>query len=103
MIHVIARLQTEPGQRDTVYNAFKETLAVVQAKPGCIEYVPAVHFDSGMPGQVGHADDEVLIVEKWTDLAALQAHIQDPAYREWYLGVWPNIASASMEIYESEG
>ncbi len=102
MIHVIARLKAEAGHRDSVLAAFNETLATVRAKPGCLVYTPAVHFDSGMPGQVGYNEDEVLIVEKWTDLAALQAHIQDPAYRAWYMDVWPMIATASMEIYESE-
>jgi quinol monooxygenase YgiN len=102
MIHVIATLHAQKGRRNAILGAFRGIINDTLAKPGCVEYALAIHFESGMQGQSVGNDDDVIIVEKWTDLDVLKQHLTDPGYQSWYLEqVWPDVASASMQIVES--
>jgi quinol monooxygenase YgiN len=53
-------------------------------RTGCIEYVPTIDVDSGLPPQ--HLDENrVTVIEKWESLEALHAHLRAPhmlTYRE---------------------
>jgi len=99
MIHVIATIKAREGQRDVIATAFFRNLQTVRAKAGCIEYSLALHLPSGFPGQQTFDDNELIIVEKWSDLDALKAHIGDQAYQTWFAELWPQIAGASMQIF----
>ena len=101
MIHVIAAIRAREGRRQSLLAEFQEILSEVRAKAGCIEYSLAVHLDSGFPGQARFDENEVIIVEKWADLAALKAHITDPTYQAWFTRAWELVASASMQIFEA--
>ncbi len=103
MIYVIAAIRVREGQREVVARRFGEIIAAVRAKAGCLEYELAVHLPSGLPGQPAFDDNELMIVEKWTDLDALKTHMADPVYQDWYITVWPLLAGASMQIFERCG
>jgi quinol monooxygenase YgiN len=101
MIHVIATLQARDGNRDTLIAAFREILPDVRVKAGCLQYALAQHLATGFPGQAPFdAENELIIVETWSDLAALEAHLADPAYQAWYMPLWYLISGASMQIFE---
>jgi quinol monooxygenase YgiN len=101
MIHVIATIKAREGQRDALIAAFREILPDVRAKAGCLEYALALHLRSGFPGQPAFDDNEFIIVEKWADLAALQAHIASPTYQAWYVHLWHLVGGASMQVFEA--
>jgi quinol monooxygenase YgiN len=78
MIHVIAVLTAKPGKRDAVLQAFRANVPNVLAEAGCIEYGAAVDVETGLSWQAKHGPDAFVVVEKWADLAALQAHAVAP-------------------------
>jgi quinol monooxygenase YgiN len=85
MIHVIATVELQPGTREKYLREFALVKPQVAAEHGCIEYDAAVDLESGHPRQLPPRPDGAVIVEKWTSLEALNAHLVAPhmlAYRE---------------------
>ena len=94
MIAVIATIELADGTRELFLKEFRRLVPAVRAEEGCIEYVPSVDVDSGLPAQPQLRSDVVTVLEKWADLDALQQHLQAPhmlKYREivkdWVRGV----------------
>jgi quinol monooxygenase YgiN len=84
MLHVVATITLHPGVRERFLEEFLAIVPAVRAEDGCVEYGAAVDLPSGLPAQPPIRDDVVVVVEKWRDLAALQAHLVAPhmtAYR----------------------
>ena len=75
MIHVIAVITTQPGQRATLLRAFHENTAAVRAEVGCIEYTAVVDRE-GTPAPYGA--DTFVVVEKWQTIEDLRAHAAAP-------------------------
>jgi quinol monooxygenase YgiN len=75
MIHVIAVITAQPGQRATLLRAFQENTALVRAELGCIEYT-AVIDNEGTPAPYGA--DTFVVVEKWQTIENLRAHAIAP-------------------------
>lgn len=74
MIHVVAIITAHAGQRSKILAAFNANAATVRAEQGCIEYLATIDA-RGMPASRGSVgDDTFVVIEKWSDLAALQAH-----------------------------
>jgi quinol monooxygenase YgiN len=101
MIHVIATIKAQPGNLGGLIQAFREIQPVVKKKVGCVEYGLALHLKSDLPGQGEFDPNEIIIVEKWTGIDALNAHISDAGYQEWFTNVWDLVAGASMQILEA--
>lgn len=78
MIHVVAIITAQPGQRDKVLEAFQANTAAVRAEAGCIEYVATVDAEGMPPSRGSFGQDTFVVVEKWESLAALQAHAAAP-------------------------
>ena len=78
MIHVLATITTKPGQRDAVLALFRANIPAVLQEAGCIEYGPAIDAQDGPPSQTLLGPDTFVVIEKWSDLAALQAHAAAP-------------------------
>lgn len=98
MIYVMAAITANDGQREELVEAFRAILPAVRAKAGCLEYGLSIHLESGLEGQAPYDENVVTIVEKWVDLDALKAHINDHQYQDWFEQVWPLMADASMQI-----
>jgi quinol monooxygenase YgiN len=75
MIHVVAILTAQPGERDALLAAMQENLAAVRAEEGCIEYGPAIDADR-TPAKFG--PDTIIVLEKWASPEALTAHAAAP-------------------------
>lgn len=74
MIHVIAIITTQPGQRGTVLEAARANIPAVLAEDGCIEYGIAIDAE-GLGGfQTKFGPDTFVFIEKWRDTQALKAH-----------------------------
>ena len=84
MIYVISSIRVKPGKRDAFLEIFKANVQTVLAEKGCIDYMPTIDVDAGLPPQV--LDPNVVtIIERWERLEDLHAHLKSPhmaAYRE---------------------
>ncbi len=78
MIHVIAIITAQPGQRAKILEAFQANTAAVRAEAGCIEYGATVDAEGMPPSRGTFGPDTFVVVEKWDSLAALQAHAAAP-------------------------
>ncbi len=78
MIHVIAVITAKPGQRSRLLEAFRANVPAVLEEAGCIEYAAAVDLDDGPAFQARCGADSFMVIEKWADLDALQAHVAAP-------------------------
>jgi quinol monooxygenase YgiN len=78
MIHVVAIITAQPGQRDKILEAFRANTAAVRAEAGCIEYTATVDAEGMPPSRGTFGPDTFVVVEKWESLAALQAHAVAP-------------------------
>lgn len=83
MIHVIAFLHLHPGRRDEFLATLRDLTPLVRAEAGCLEYTPAVDHAPFMGFQSPIGDDTVIVVEKWANPAALDAHIEAPHMKAW--------------------
>jgi quinol monooxygenase YgiN len=85
MIHVVATVELHPGTREKYLAEFAQVVPHVRAETGCIEYGAAVDVASSLRAQPPLRPDVVTIVERWSDVPALDAHSVAPhmlAYRE---------------------
>ena len=98
MIHVIAIITAKPGQRDTVLQAFKANAPAVKAERGCIEYQATIDAQEAGPAQAPFGGDTFVVVEKWADMAALQAHAASPHMAAYGKSTREFIASRTIHI-----
>jgi quinol monooxygenase YgiN len=78
MIQVIATIELKPGSRDDFLPLLNENVPKVKAEDGCLAYDPFVDVDSGLPFQGEIRQDVVTLVEAWSSLEALKAHLKAP-------------------------
>ena len=78
MVHVLAVITAKPGRRDDILAAFRANVPAVHAEDGCIEYGATVDTEGVGDFQTRFGEDTFVAVEKWTSLAALEAHIAAP-------------------------
>jgi quinol monooxygenase YgiN len=99
MIHIVAIITAKPGLRDQILEAVKINTPLVRAEEGCIEYCPMIDVDAGGPAKFG--PDTFVVVEKWRDDAALDAH-RKAAHMAVYLGKTKDlVASRSVHILKA--
>jgi quinol monooxygenase YgiN len=76
MIHVIATLELEEGKVNDYLRELNKIIADVRAEAGCIDYGPTMDLATDIPVQEPVRQNVVTIVERWADVAALQAHLK---------------------------
>ena len=80
MIGVIATIETAAGRRDELLAVFQKLVPQVLAEKGCIEYAPTIDLACDLATV---RPNVVTMVEKWENLAALQAHLATPHMAEF--------------------
>lgn len=100
MIHVLAVITAQPGQRAKVLEAFLANTAAVRAEQGCIEYTATIDAEGlpPTPGSIG--EDSFIVVEKWASLAALQAHGAAPHMKAYGAKVKDLVAKRVIHILQ---
>jgi quinol monooxygenase YgiN len=101
MIHVIATIDLNEGTREAFLAEFYRLMPEVLAEAGCVEYGPAIEIPTTIPVQSPPRQNSVTVIEKWADVAALQAHLKAPhmaAYRE---RVRDHVKSVTLQVLES--
>ena len=98
MIHVLAVITAQPGQRSAVLEQFRANMPAVLAEPGCIEYAPAVDAEGGPSFMAPLGPDSFAVIEKWQDAAALEAHAAAPHMLAYGARVKPMLASRVIHV-----
>lgn len=97
MINVIASIHIRDGRLPEFIDIFKANRVTVLAEEGCLEYLPAIDFASGLPPQV--MDDHVVtVIEKWSSLEALKAHLASPHMLAYKKAVKDLVANVSFKV-----
>ena len=100
MLHVIATIELVEGQREAFLTEFRALVPKVRAEAGCLEYGPTVDMVSGIAAQGAPRKDVVTVVEKWSNLAALKAHLVAPHMEEYRPKVKHLVRSTTLQILE---
>jgi quinol monooxygenase YgiN len=74
MIHVIAVITANPGQRDAVLALFRQNIPNVHAEKGCISYEAVVDVPGFGAPQTPLGPDTFAVIEQWESAEALKAH-----------------------------
>lgn len=100
MIHVIAEIKINDGRRNAFLQEFNKVAPVVLNEEGCIEYGATIDAQTEIDRQAPLRNETVTIVEKWSGIDALQAHLDSEhmaAYREQVKNL---VAGATLRILE---
>lgn len=98
MIHVLATITLHPGQRQAFLEEFHRLMPQVHAEEGCLEYGPTVDVATELPAQQLAGEDVVVVIEKWSSLDALKAHLAAPHMAEYRQRVAALVTSVRLQI-----
>ncbi len=77
MIYVVVSVRVKTGKLPEFLQLFGSVASLAREEKGCIQYVAATDFDSGLPPQV-FDKDVVTILERWESMEALRHHLGAP-------------------------
>lgn len=100
MIHVLATVEVKPGHRDAFLAEFHRVVPLVLAEAGCLAYGATIDVDSGLPVQLPPRENVVVIVEQWTDLAALRAHIGAAHMAEYRVRIKDLVVHTKLQVLQ---
>jgi len=100
MIHVVAILTAKPGLRAQMLELFAANRPAVLAEAGCIEYGATIDAAGVPPSKASFGPDAFVVVEKWENLAALQAHAASPHMAAYGAKTKEMVASRMIHILE---
>ena len=100
MLHVIATIEVEPGQREEFLKHFHWVVPHVLAEDGCIEYGPTIDSPTTFAVQPPLRPNVVVVVEKWESLAKLQAHMAAPHMAEYRERVKTLVKNVVLHVTE---
>ena len=100
MIHLIAVLTAKIGHRASLLAALNAIVEEVRAEPGCIEYQPLIDL-SYSPEKFGA--NALVVVEKWQDQAALDAHNEGAALKSFMEKAKHLLAQAEIHLMQDAG
>jgi quinol monooxygenase YgiN len=98
MLHLIAVITAQPGQRDALLAAFQANVPNVHAEPGCIEYAATVDADGFSELQAQLGPDTFIVVEKWSGPEALREHMAAPHMAEYGVKTKDLVAQRLLHI-----
>lgn len=75
MIHVVARMELNPGCQEKMLAVMRDLVPVVRAEAGCITYNPCLDKDGN--------ENTLTIVEAWESEAHLKAHLDSKHMAEY--------------------
>ena len=98
MIQVIATIELKPGCREDFLPLLNDNVPKVKAEDGCLAYDPCVDIDSGLLSQGKISNDVVTLVEAWSSLEALQAHLKAPHMAEYREKVKDMVTNVTIQV-----
>lgn len=97
MINVIASIYIKEGKLSDYLRILNANVPLVRKEKGCIEYVPAADFETGLPAQVLERN-VVTILERWESMEALNAHLASPHMLEYREKVKDMVDRVSVKV-----
>lgn len=101
MIHVLATIELQPGVREQFLAEFHRLVPLVLAEQGCVEYGPAIEIATSIPGTPPPRENVVMVVEKWSSVEALEAHLVAPHMNEYRGKVKSLVQATRLQVLES--
>lgn len=102
MIHVIATIELAAGKRDQFLTEFHKIVPSVLAELGCLDYGPTVDVETSLPNGEPRLNI-VTVVERWTGLEELEAHLVAPHMLEYRKIVKDWVVGSKLQILEPAG
>lgn len=99
MINVIASIRVKPGKIREFIRIFKSNVPAVRAEKGCIEYLPTIDCDSGLPVQLLDSN-MVTIIEKWDSADDLKNHLKAPHMMSYKENVKDMVESVTIKVLQ---
>jgi quinol monooxygenase YgiN len=100
MIHVIATIVTQPGQREAVLALFKANQRAVLAEAGCISYDAVIDVPDFGGFQAPLGNDTFAVIERWESPEALKAHAAAPHMAEYGNKTRPLLVSRAINVLQ---
>jgi quinol monooxygenase YgiN len=100
MIHVIATIEVQPGTRSAFLEQFAWVVPLVRAEDGCLEYGAGLDIPTSIRVQVPPRENVVIVVEKWRDLPALEAHLAAPHMSEYRERVKAFVVQVALQVLQ---
>ena len=100
MIHVIATIELKPGSREPFLVEFHRLVPSVLAEVGCLDYGPTADVASGFSAQGPVRPDVVTVVERWSSLDHLRAHLAAPHMADYRDRVKDFVVGTTLLILE---
>jgi quinol monooxygenase YgiN len=100
MIHVIASITVKPGARDAYVAEFKKLVPLVLAEKGCITYGPTLDIATDIAAQAKVEPNVVTIIEQWSNVDALKAHLAAPHMAEFRAKNGHMVESLVLKIHQ---
>jgi len=98
MIHVIANIELYSGKEHNYLDKLKEVVPLVRDEPGCLAYGPAADIQTGIPIQDPPLDNTVTIIECWSDIAALEAHLVTAHMKAFFESIAPFVKETRLRV-----
>jgi len=98
MIQVIATIELKPGCRDEFLPRLNANVPKVKAEDGCLAYDPFVDVDSGLPVQGAIRENVVTLVEAWSSVEALLAHLKAPHMADYRDAVKDMVVKVTIQV-----
>jgi quinol monooxygenase YgiN len=70
----------------------------VKAEDGCLAYDPFVDVDSGLPVQGAIRENVVTLVEAWSSVEALLAHLKAPHMADYRDAVKDMVVKVTIQV-----
>jgi len=100
MIHVIATITANPGQREDVLKLLRANTPTVLGEPGCIQYDMTIDRNGAGAFQTEVGPDTFVCVEKWESIEALKAHIAAPHMVVYAAQTKPLVARRVIQVLD---
>ena len=100
MIHVIAEIETTEGRRHAFLEEFNRVVPLVLDEDGCLEYGATIDAPTGIERQAPLRTNAVTIIEKWSNIDALQDHLDSEHMATYRERVVDHVAGATLRILE---
>ncbi|MFM0342046.1 putative quinol monooxygenase [Paraburkholderia fungorum] len=101
MIHVVATITTQPGQREAVLALFNKNRPAVLAEEGCISYEAVVDVPDFGAIQTPLGKDTFAVIERWESPAALRAHAASAHMAEYGRNTRPLLVSRAIHVLQA--
>jgi quinol monooxygenase YgiN len=100
MIYVIATVDLVDGTRSEYLEEFRKIIPLVQAEDGCLEYGPAADVPTGIPVQDPISESTITIIERWTNVDALNVHLKAPHMQTYREAVKDFVKKVTIKVLE---